>query len=86
MLEGGSDDGEATELLTRMTDLRAQEAELFAAEQAALLEVLSPIQVLQMQSFREQIEAECKPEIYLSCVCSRGTRSCNVKHEGDGPW
>ena len=55
MLEGGSDEEEARELLTRMTDLRAQEADLFAVEQAALLEVLSPIQVLQMQSFREQI-------------------------------
>ena len=55
MLEGGNDEEEATELLTRMTDLRAQEAELFAAEQVALLEVLSPIQVLQMQSIREQI-------------------------------
>ena len=55
MLEGGSDEEEAIELLTRMVDLRAQEVELLAVEQAALLEVLSPIQVLQMQSFREQI-------------------------------
>ncbi len=55
MLDGGGDEEEATGLLTRMADLRAQEAELFAVEQAALLEVLSPIKVLQMQSFREQI-------------------------------
>lgn len=55
LLEGGSDEEEATELLARMADLRAQEAELLVVEQAALLEVLSPVQVLQMQSFREQI-------------------------------
>lgn len=52
LLEGGSDD-EALELLTRMADLRAQEAELRAAEQAALLEVLSPILLLEMQSIRD---------------------------------
>ncbi len=55
MLEGGSDEEEATELLTRMADLRAQEAELLAVEQAALLEVLSPVNVLRMQSLRDQL-------------------------------
>ena len=54
LLEGGGDD-EALQLLTRMADLRAQEAELRANEQAALLEVLSPVQLLEMQSIRDQI-------------------------------
>jgi len=55
LLEGGQDDAEAQELLTRMIELRAEEAQLFALEQEALLEVLSPVQVLQLQSLREDL-------------------------------
>lgn len=55
LLEDAADPVEATELLERMADLRAQEAELFATEQRALLEVLTPVQVLELQSLREQI-------------------------------
>jgi Spy/CpxP family protein refolding chaperone len=55
LLEGGEDDTEARELLARMADLRQQEAALFAEEQEALLDVITPIQVLQMQALREQI-------------------------------
>jgi Spy/CpxP family protein refolding chaperone len=55
LLEDAPDPVEATELLERMADLRAQEAELFATEQRALLEVLTPMQVLELQSLREQI-------------------------------
>jgi Spy/CpxP family protein refolding chaperone len=55
VLEGGEDDSEARELLTRMADLRQQEAAIFAEEQHALLEVLSPLQVLEMHGLREQI-------------------------------
>ncbi len=55
MLEGGEDDAEAQRLLARMIELRAEEAQLFALEQEALLEVLSPIQVLQLQSLREDL-------------------------------
>ena len=54
-LEGSSDDEEAMELLTRMADLRAEEAALFQAEQERLLEVLSPFQVLEFHSLREQL-------------------------------
>lgn len=55
MLEGGDDDVEAVELLERMTELRSQEASLFMDEQVALLEVLTPVQVLRMQSMRNQL-------------------------------
>ncbi len=53
--EGGTDEVEAAELLTRMSELRVEEAALFAAEQTALLDVISATQLLQMQAFREQI-------------------------------
>ena len=55
MLEGGDDEAEADRLLSRMIELRAEEARLFAEEQAALLEVLSPVQILQLQSLREEL-------------------------------
>jgi Spy/CpxP family protein refolding chaperone len=55
MLEGGNDEAEAEVLLSRLIELRAEEARLFADEQAALLEVLSPVQVLQLQSLREEM-------------------------------
>ncbi len=55
MLEGGQDQAEAAELLERMSALRIQEAELFRAEHEALLEVLTPIQVLRLVALREQL-------------------------------
>ena len=55
MLEGGEDETEAGELLGRMIELRAEEARLFAEEQEGLLEVLTPVQVLQLQSLREEL-------------------------------
>lgn len=55
MLEGGDDEREAEALITRMIELRSEEASLFADEQRALLEVLSPGQVLQLQSLREDL-------------------------------
>ncbi len=55
MLEGGQDEAEAAELLERMSALRLQEAELFQAEHEALLEVLTPIQVLRLVHLREQL-------------------------------
>jgi hypothetical protein len=54
-LEGGSDEEEAAQLLARMVELRQQEAELFADEQAALLEVLPAAKVLQLQAVREEM-------------------------------
>lgn len=46
---------EASNLLAEMASLRAQEGELFAEEQEALLEVLTPLQVLQLQEIREDM-------------------------------
>ena len=55
MLEGGDDDSEATELLQRMSDLHLEEAELFRVEQEALLEILTPVQVLRLLQMRAQL-------------------------------
>lgn len=53
--EGDAAEGEAAQLLERMVELRREEAQLFADEQAALLEVLSPEKVLQLQALREEM-------------------------------
>ena len=55
LLEGEEDGAEAEELLERTIELRAEEARLFADEQEALLDVLRPVQVLQLQSLREDL-------------------------------
>lgn len=55
LLEGGSDQEEARQLIQRMADLRRQEAQLFAEEQQALLGVLTPTQVLQLQELRQDL-------------------------------
>jgi len=55
LLEGGDAEAEARELMDRMAELRLQEAELFATEQEALLAVLTPVQVLQLQELREDL-------------------------------
>ena len=55
MLEGGQDQAEAAELLERMSALRIQEAALFQEEHEALLEVLTPVQVLRLVNLREQL-------------------------------
>ena len=55
MLEGGQDSAEAAELLQRMSALHMQEAELIQAEHQALLEVLTPMQVLRLVHLREQL-------------------------------
>lgn len=47
--------GEAAQLLDRMVEIRARESELFAQEQAALREVLTPAQVIQLLGIREEI-------------------------------
>lgn len=38
------------------------------------------------ESLAAQMQADCEPHIYLSCTCSRGTRTCDVKHTEEGPW
>lgn len=55
MLEGGDDPAEARDLLGRLVELRAEESRLFASEQEALLEVLTPTQVLRLHAVREQM-------------------------------
>ena len=55
LLEGGTDNDEARALITRMWELRAQEAQLFRSEQEALLDVLSPVQVLRLQELRQEL-------------------------------
>ncbi len=55
LLEGGRDQDEARQLIDRMGELREQEAELFRAEQEALLEVLTPVQVLRLQELRQDL-------------------------------
>jgi len=51
--DGGTDQDEARELVTRMWELRAEEADLFREEQEALLDVLTPLQLLRLQELRE---------------------------------
>lgn len=55
LIEESGDEVEAQELLERMVQLRLQEVDIFREEQAALLEVLTPTQILEMQSLREQL-------------------------------
>ena len=55
MIEGGEDQDEARDLLQRLVEVRRDEARLFEAEQEALLQVLTPVQVLQLHQVREQI-------------------------------
>ena len=55
MLEGGEDQNEARSLLDRMAGLRAEEAALYRDEQERLLEVLTPVQVLQLQALRADL-------------------------------
>ncbi len=49
------DQSEAKSLLDRMAELRVREARLLGAEQEALLDVLTPSQVLEFQALRQDI-------------------------------
>jgi Spy/CpxP family protein refolding chaperone len=51
----GGSDSEARALLERQSELRMEEARLFGEEQQALLGVLSPAQVLELQDLRQDI-------------------------------
>jgi len=53
--EGSDEEDEARELITRMWELRREEAELFREEQEALLDVLTPMQVLRLQELRQDL-------------------------------
>jgi Spy/CpxP family protein refolding chaperone len=50
---GGSDQDEARDVITRMWELRGEEVELFREEQEALLDVLTPVQLLRLQELRQ---------------------------------
>jgi len=52
---GGGDASEARQLLERQAQLRLEEAQLFGEEQRALLDVLTPAQVLELQDLRQDI-------------------------------
>lgn len=53
--DGPADDVAAAALLSRMAELKQEESSLFGEEQAALLEVLSPMQLIQLQELREEL-------------------------------
>lgn len=55
IVQGGADEDAAQALLARLAQLRVRESALFQEEQDALLELLTPLQVLQLHSFREQM-------------------------------
>lgn len=80
MLEGGDDPAEARELLERLVELRAEESRLFASEQEALLEVLTPTQVLTLHALREQMGRRIRE--------LRGRRGGGPPddHAVGGPW
>jgi Spy/CpxP family protein refolding chaperone len=54
-LEQEPTDAEARTLLTRMQELRDQEAGLFQDEQQALMQVLTPVQLVRFHAMREQL-------------------------------
>ena len=55
-LRGAADDEvQARELIERVGELRLQEAELFRQEQEALLDVLTPSQLLRLQELRQDL-------------------------------
>jgi Spy/CpxP family protein refolding chaperone len=51
--ESGGTDAEARRILDRMRALRAREIEMQRAEEEALLEILNPSQILQLQILRD---------------------------------
>lgn len=55
LMNSDPSDEEGLELLRRMEELREEEARLFQAEQRALLEVLTPVQVVRFHAMREQL-------------------------------
>jgi Spy/CpxP family protein refolding chaperone len=55
LLEGDPDAEEAQALVDRMQELRLEEARLFQREQQALLEFLTPTQLLRFHALREQM-------------------------------
>jgi Spy/CpxP family protein refolding chaperone len=53
--QGTDDEAQALVLIERVTELRLQEAQLFREEQEALLDVLTPTQLLELQDLRQDL-------------------------------
>lgn len=75
--ENASDEGEARELVDRLVELRARESALFAEEQAALLDMLTPRQVLQLHELRSEIGQR------IRALRNRGERRGGRRRGGD---
>ncbi|NJD17820.1 MAG: hypothetical protein FIA95_00830 [Gemmatimonadetes bacterium] len=54
-LEQDPGDEEARALIARMGELRDQEVQLFKAEQEALMQILTPVQLVRFHAMREQL-------------------------------
>lgn len=78
--DGNAGDTEARQLLGRMIELRKAESQLFEDEQTALLELLTPIQVLQLQSMREQLGRR------IRSLRGRGEEDGRRRGPGGGRW
>jgi Spy/CpxP family protein refolding chaperone len=76
--EGRGSDARARTLLDRLVELRAQESALFAEEQAALLEVLTPLQVLQLHEIRSDLGRR------IRALRSRGDDGARRRRGGGG--
>jgi len=55
LIEQDPSEDEARSLLRRMQDLRVEETRVFQGEQEALLQILTPIQVVRFHAIREQL-------------------------------
>ena len=55
VLEGGVSEDESASLLGRLVELKETELDLFRSEQEALMQVLTPFQLLQFHQLREQL-------------------------------
>lgn len=55
LIEQDPSDDEARSLLTRMQELRVEETRVFQAEQDALLQFLTPVQVVRFHALRERL-------------------------------
>lgn len=80
MLEGGEDVAEARGLLERMVALRERELDIVRREQEALLEVLTPVQVLQFLALRDQFNERIR-----NLRRDRGMRGGGEGRRGVGP-
>jgi Spy/CpxP family protein refolding chaperone len=79
-LRGSPDDeAQARELVARVADLRLREAQLFRQEQEALLQVLTPAQLLRLQELRQELGQRIR-------ALRGGARNGNLdRRRGPGP-